>query len=62
MFWIPVNYPQESLGLVDLFALVLELLFVGQALLRPGLFELLKPPLAAIQETDTFGVRLLEAL
>ena len=40
----------------------LELLLVRQALLRPGLLELREPALAALEETDGFGVGLLEAL
>ena len=57
-----LNYPQEPLGLADLLALPLELPLVGRPLLRPGLLELGEPPLAALEETDGFGVRLLEAL
>jgi len=54
------NYPQAPLSLADLLAFALELLLVHQALLRPGLLELLKPPLAALGENAAFGVRLLE--
>src|SRR5215469_11257265 len=49
---VALNYPQKPLGLADLLALDLEPLLVGHALLRPSLLEFLKPPLAALEETD----------
>jgi hypothetical protein len=62
VLWVGVNYPHVSLGLPDLLALAIELLLIDPALLRPGLLEFGEPALAALEETDGFGVGLLQAL